>query len=79
MMSSDRTGAFRDRRERLGISQKHLTHGYAADAADAAAKAVNAGVDMEMTSSDYYDNLAADIKNGTVSEKTIDDSVRPHT
>jgi beta-glucosidase len=58
-------------------SVKNLTtHGYASDAADAAAKALNAGVDMEMTSSNYYNNLAADLKNGKVSQKTIDDSVR---
>jgi beta-glucosidase len=58
-------------------SVKNLTtHGYAADDADAAAKAVNAGVDMEMTSSDYYNHLAEDLKSGKVTQATIDDSVR---
>jgi beta-glucosidase len=58
-------------------SVKNLkTHGYAADDADAAARAVYAGVDMEMTSSDYYANLAADLKNGKVTQTEIDDSVR---
>jgi beta-glucosidase len=52
------------------------THGFAADDADAAARAVNAGVDMEMTSHVYLQNLAADVKAGKVSERTIDDSVR---
>ena len=52
------------------------THGFAADNADAAARAVNAGVDMEMTSYSYLQNLAADVRAGKVSEATIDDSVR---
>src|SRR5882757_375820 len=52
------------------------THGFAADAADAAVRAVNAGVNMEMTSSTFRDNLAAAIKNGSVKISTIDDSVR---
>lgn len=53
-----------------------ITHGYAATPADAAARAVNAGVDMEMTSSLLRENLAADVKNGTVQMATIDDAVR---
>jgi beta-glucosidase len=53
-----------------------ITHGFAADPADAAARAVNAGVDMEMTSSLLRGNLAADLKNGTVRMTTIDDAVR---
>jgi beta-glucosidase len=52
------------------------THGFAADDADAAARAVNAGVDMEMTSHLYLQNLAADVRAGRVSKTTIDDSVR---
>ena len=52
------------------------THGFAADDADAAARAVNAGVDMEMTSHLYLQNLAADVRAGKVSEATVDDSVR---
>jgi len=53
-----------------------VTHGFAADLADAAARAVNAGVDMEMTSHVYRDKLAADVKSGAVSPATIDASVR---
>ena len=52
------------------------THGFAADDADAAARAMNAGVDMEMTSHVYLQNLAADVRAGKVSEATIDESVR---
>ncbi len=52
------------------------THGFAADGADAAARAVNAGVDMEMTSHLYLQSLAADVRTGKVSKATIDDSVR---
>jgi len=53
------------------------THGFAKDSADAAVRAVNAGVNMEMTSSTYRDNLAAAVKNGQVREATIDNLVRP--
>jgi beta-glucosidase len=52
------------------------THGFAADPADAAVRAVNAGVNMEMTSSVFRDNLAAAVKSGSVKESAIDDSVR---
>jgi beta-glucosidase len=52
------------------------THGFAAAPDDAAVRAVNAGVNMEMTSSVYGDTLAAAVKNGSVKESTIDDSVR---
>ena len=52
------------------------THGFAADPDDAAVRAVNAGVNMEMTSSTFRDNLAAAVKSGAVKESAIDDSVR---
>jgi len=52
------------------------THGFAAGSDDAAIRAVNAGVNMEMTSSVFGDNLAAAVKSGSVKESTIDDSVR---
>jgi beta-glucosidase len=51
-------------------------HGYAADAADAAQKALNAGVDMEMVSTTYYDHLKASLERGAVSMAAIDDAVR---
>ncbi len=53
-----------------------IQHGYAADNADAAKKAVLAGVDMEMVSTTYYDNLKSLVKNGSVDVKRIDDAVR---
>ena len=52
------------------------THGFASGPEDAAIRAVNAGVNMEMTSSTFRDNLAAAVKNGSVKESAIDDSVR---
>ena len=52
------------------------THGFAAGSEDAGVRAANAGVDMEMTSHVFRDNLAAAIKSGAVKESTIDDSVR---
>jgi beta-glucosidase len=51
----------------------------AADFAGAIAKAVNAGVDMSMTPSDYVGwnaGLMQDVRQGLVSEKRIDQSVR---
>jgi beta-glucosidase len=53
-----------------------VPHGYAADGADAAREAVNAGVDMEMVSTDYYDHLKSVIAKGAVSIETIDNAVR---
>lgn len=53
-----------------------VNHGFCADDKDAAMKAVNAGVDMEMVSYTYMNNLKDLIKEGKVSEKTIDDAVR---
>ena len=53
-----------------------VTHGFAANSADAAARAVNAGIDMEMTSSLYRTTLPEAVKSGAVSQQTIDDAVR---
>ena len=53
------------------------THGFARNAEDATVRAANAGVNMEMTSSIYRDNLPAAVKNGQVTEATIDGLVRP--
>ena len=52
------------------------THGFAKDAADAAVRSVNAGMDMEMTGHIFRDNLAAQIANGAVKMATVDESVR---
>lgn len=51
------------------------THGFASDPADAAVRAINAGVDMEMTSETYRDYLPAAVKSGAVSMATIDAAV----
>jgi beta-glucosidase len=52
------------------------THGFASGPEDAAIRAVNAGVDMEMTTGVYRDNLPAAVKKGLVKQSTIDDAVR---
>nr|AEW47953.1 GHF3 protein [uncultured bacterium D1_14]AEW47958.1 GHF3 protein [uncultured bacterium E2_1] len=53
-----------------------VAHGFCTDDKDAAMKAVNAGVDMEMVSYTYMNHLK-DLKNeNKVSEETIDNAVR---
>ena len=52
------------------------THGFASGPEDAAVRAVNAGVDMEMTSGLYRDNLPSAVKKGLVKQATIDAAVR---
>ncbi len=49
-----------------------ITHGYARDEKHAGELAANAGLDMEMTSKAYENNLKALIKEGKVSEKQLD-------
>jgi beta-glucosidase len=58
-----------------GSVESLTTHGFSATAADAAARAVNAGVDMEMTSTTFRDHLPMDIGQGAVSQATIDGAV----
>ena len=54
-----------------------FTHGFAADLTDAGARAVTAGVDLEMAITDpAYGHLPEAVKSGAVSEETIDASVR---
>jgi beta-glucosidase len=53
-----------------------VQHGYAADPADAARKALLAGVDMEMVSTTYFDNLKTLLHKGQVDIKAIDAAVR---
>ncbi len=53
-----------------------ITHGYAANAADAAKKAAIAGSDMDMESNVYVSELVKLVKNGSVKESVIDDAVR---
>ncbi|MEO9078820.1 MAG: glycoside hydrolase family 3 C-terminal domain-containing protein, partial [Rhodanobacter sp.] len=53
------------------------THGFSSSPADSAVRAATAGVNMEMTSTTYRDHLAAAVKNGQISEATIDALVLP--
>ena len=53
-----------------------IRHGYAADARDAARKAANAGVDMEMVSTSYFDHLKSLVDHGEVTMGEIDAAVR---
>lgn len=53
-----------------------IPHNYAADMADAAFKALRAGVDMEMVSTTYHDHVKALIESGRLDPKLVDDSVR---
>lgn len=52
------------------------THGFAAGPEDAAVRAVNAGVDMEMTSTTFRSHLTDAVKEKLVAQSTIDDAVR---
>ena len=53
-----------------------INHRYAKDEKDAAAKAINAGMDMEMVSTCYLKYLKELIKEGKVKESTLNDAVR---
>ena len=53
-----------------------IAHGFAENPKEAAEKAVNAGVDMDMVSMAYLQHLQELIKEGKVKEQTIDDAVR---
>jgi beta-glucosidase len=52
------------------------THGFAKDNEDAAVRAVNAGVDMEMSSFTFRDGLSQAVRKGLVSEAAINTAVR---
>jgi len=54
-----------------------IVHGYARDSQDAAQKAFSAGLNMDMASGTYLKWLAPEVKAGHISEKQIDDAVRP--
>jgi len=54
-----------------------VTHGYASDGEDAAYKAITAGLNMDMASLTYTQNLAKVVKEGKVSEAYIDQMVLP--
>jgi beta-glucosidase len=53
-----------------------IPHGFAADAADAARLAINAGLDMDMMSYCYDTSLETLVKTGKVSEARLDEAVR---
>ena len=54
-----------------------VTHGFAADLTDAAARAVNAGVDMEMAIADpAYAHLPEALESGVADQQAVDASVR---
>lgn len=53
-----------------------VQHGFAAGPAEAAQKAVTAGVDMEMVSTTYFDNLRRLVEKQNVSIASIDAAVR---
>jgi beta-glucosidase len=53
-----------------------VAHGVARDKAVAAQKAINAGVDMDMVSDSYHQNLTDLVKSGKVSEARLDAAVR---
>ncbi len=53
-----------------------IQHGYAADEADAAAKGLSAGVDMEMVSTSFYDHVKDLLAAGRVKQEWIDEAVR---
>ncbi len=52
-----------------------VVHGIAEDRADAAGPALAAGMDMDMTSEVYYENLAELVKTGVVKESDLDRAV----
>jgi len=54
-----------------------IVHGYARDGQDAALKAFNAGVNMDMASGTYLKHLLAEAKAGHIPMQQIDDMVLP--
>lgn len=59
-----------------GSVKEMIKHGFAEDTKDAAFKAANAGLDIEMVSGCYIQNLEQLVGEGKVSEETIDNAVR---
>ena len=53
-----------------------INHGYARDLADASALALNAGLDMDMMSSGYFEHLKGLVESGRVRRRTLDQAVR---
>jgi beta-glucosidase len=53
-----------------------INHGFAANEKEAAAKAINAGVEMEMATTSYFDNFKALLDEKKISQEQIDNAVR---
>mgnify|MGYP005841597311 CR=1 FL=1 len=58
-----------------GAVKEMIPHGVAADEAEAAYKAIQAGVDIEMMTACYVKNLEQLVEEGAVSEELIDESI----
>jgi len=56
--------------------QSLTTHGFSKDNTDAAVRAINAGVDMEMSTTTFRDTLPEALHQGLVTEATINNAVR---
>lgn len=52
-----------------------VAHGYAVDERDAAAKAINAGVEMEMATTSYFDNIKNLLEENKITQAQIDEAV----
>ncbi len=59
-----------------GSVEEMINHGFCADRKEAAMKAINAGVEMEMVTSTYVEHVENLIKEGKIKESTIDEAVR---
>lgn len=59
-----------------GSIDELIPHGFAKDGSEAAMKAANAGVNMEMVSKNYISNLKKHVENGAVDVKWIDEMVK---
>lgn len=53
-----------------------VTHGIAADLADASLQSIRAGLDMDMNSCAYHNHLAEQVRSGAVPMELLDDAVR---
>ncbi|UCZ52826.1 glycoside hydrolase family 3 C-terminal domain-containing protein [Bacillus shivajii] len=58
-----------------GAVKEMIPHGVAADEKEAALKAINAGVDIEMMTACYVNHLTELIESGDISETLLDESV----
>ncbi|RLV49952.1 beta-glucosidase BglX [Nocardioides mangrovicus] len=56
--------------------QELIPHGIAGNGTDAAREGIRAGVDMEMTSTNYVEHARDLLRTGAISQREIDDAVR---